>query len=183
MSALQHHHIILSCFDLVLSLSIHLAMATLIGQIQGDFCHRRSIKCRPDPSNSKSCQNCEDFDISCTYNRPLKRGRAAPRHTSPIDSEPLGDSTDKQQQERHYHHLDSRPTHLAPSNQCANATTTVTSAEKSRERSLLGGYSGDYSLSTKQEELPKPAWTAFAAASTSTIEYLIDVYLRVVYPM
>jgi hypothetical protein len=33
------------------------------------------------------------------------------------------------------------------------------------------------------KELPPAAWRAFAAASASTIEYLIDVYLQVVYPM
>lgn len=33
------------------------------------------------------------------------------------------------------------------------------------------------------EEWPETAWRAFAAASAGTIEYLVDVYFRVVYPM
>lgn len=32
-------------------------------------------------------------------------------------------------------------------------------------------------------EWPGAAWRAFAAASAGTIEYLVDVYLQVVYPM
>jgi hypothetical protein len=33
------------------------------------------------------------------------------------------------------------------------------------------------------EEEPSQAWKAFAAASVTSIEYLVDVYLQVVYPM
>lgn len=33
------------------------------------------------------------------------------------------------------------------------------------------------------QEQPEAAWKAFASASARTIEYLIDVYLQVVYPM
>jgi hypothetical protein len=40
-----------------------------------DFCHRRSIRCRPGQDDGNQCQNCSDFGLDCTFNRPLKRRR------------------------------------------------------------------------------------------------------------
>ncbi|PMD44836.1 hypothetical protein L207DRAFT_541235 [Hyaloscypha variabilis F] len=38
-----------------------------------DFCHRRSIRCRPTQDDGNRCQNCSDFGVECTFNRPMKR--------------------------------------------------------------------------------------------------------------
>jgi hypothetical protein len=38
-----------------------------------DFCHKRSIRCTPSQEDSTRCQNCLDFGVSCTYNRPAKK--------------------------------------------------------------------------------------------------------------
>jgi len=38
-----------------------------------DFCHKRSIRCRPTGEGDKRCQNCSDFGVDCTFNRPFKR--------------------------------------------------------------------------------------------------------------
>ena len=41
-----------------------------------DLCHRRSIRCRPSNENpQQQCQNCFDFGVLCTYNRPSRRRR------------------------------------------------------------------------------------------------------------
>jgi len=41
-----------------------------------DLCHRRSIRCRPSIENAQvQCQNCFDFGVPCTYNRPSRRRR------------------------------------------------------------------------------------------------------------
>jgi hypothetical protein len=41
-----------------------------------DLCHRRSIRCRPSNENAEhQCQNCFDFAVECTYNRPSRRRR------------------------------------------------------------------------------------------------------------
>jgi hypothetical protein len=41
-----------------------------------DLCHRRSIRCRPSIENAQvQCQNCFDFGVACTYNRPSRRRR------------------------------------------------------------------------------------------------------------
>lgn len=38
-----------------------------------DFCHKRSIRCKPSSEDASRCQNCLDFGVSCTYNRPAKK--------------------------------------------------------------------------------------------------------------
>ena len=38
-----------------------------------DFCHKRSIRCKPSQEDATRCQNCLDFSVSCTYNRPAKK--------------------------------------------------------------------------------------------------------------
>lgn len=46
-----------------------------------DFCHRRSIRCRPSDVN-KTCQNCKDFGHQCTYHREPRRRGVQPRAVS-----------------------------------------------------------------------------------------------------
>ncbi len=38
-----------------------------------DFCHKRSIRCKPSNEDTSHCQNCLDFGVSCTYDRPAKK--------------------------------------------------------------------------------------------------------------
>jgi len=38
-----------------------------------DFCHRRSIRCKPSSEDASRCQNCLDFAVPCTYHRPAKK--------------------------------------------------------------------------------------------------------------
>ncbi|KAH7346556.1 hypothetical protein BKA65DRAFT_279312 [Rhexocercosporidium sp. MPI-PUGE-AT-0058] len=38
-----------------------------------DFCNRRSIRCKGSEENVSRCQNCVDFDVPCTYDRPTKK--------------------------------------------------------------------------------------------------------------
>ncbi|PVH84161.1 hypothetical protein DL98DRAFT_512566 [Cadophora sp. DSE1049] len=38
-----------------------------------DFCNRRSIRCKGSEENDSRCQNCVDFDLACTYDRPAKK--------------------------------------------------------------------------------------------------------------
>jgi hypothetical protein len=60
-------------------------------------------------------------------------------------------------------------------------------ADQGSRSPLLGRSSKEYVRAKGRKGLgkdsPGTAWRAFAAASASTIEYLVDVYLRVVYPM
>lgn len=47
-----------------------------------DFCHRRSIRCRP-ANDGINCQNCVDFAHQCTYHRTPRRRGVQPRDTEP----------------------------------------------------------------------------------------------------
>jgi hypothetical protein len=40
-----------------------------------DFCHNRSIRCQPSKveGDASKCQNCIDFAVRCTYDRPAKK--------------------------------------------------------------------------------------------------------------
>lgn len=38
-----------------------------------DFCHFRSIRCKPSNTDSTSCQSCIEYDRKCTYDRPSKK--------------------------------------------------------------------------------------------------------------
>ena len=38
-----------------------------------DFCHKRSTRCKPSEDDPSRCQNCSDFAVNCTYNRPAKK--------------------------------------------------------------------------------------------------------------
>lgn len=119
----------------------------------GDFCHKRSIRCKPSPKPD-SCENCVDFGLPCTYNRPIKRGRGRQK---PPD-EPVGTNNSVDITTDHNAVL------LQPSGRSQSETTV--------ESSLLVG-----------SALPDASWKAFASVSHSLIIYLIDIYFQVVYPM
>lgn len=38
-----------------------------------DSCHERSKRCRPSQEDPRICQHCADFDVECTFVRPLKK--------------------------------------------------------------------------------------------------------------
>ncbi len=51
-----------------------------------DFCHRRSIRCKPSQEADR-CQNCTDFDVDCTFDRPAKkRGTKCHSHTQSVEN-------------------------------------------------------------------------------------------------
>ncbi|KAK4952717.1 hypothetical protein LTR10_009524 [Elasticomyces elasticus] len=48
-----------------------------------DFCHRRSIRCRPSERVPSQCQNCEDYNERCSIERPVKKRGVRPVVTPP----------------------------------------------------------------------------------------------------
>jgi hypothetical protein len=59
-------------------------------------------------------------------------------------------------------------------------------ASPSSERPSKGSAASRVQMAAREElgkEWSGSAWTAFAAASSGIIEYLVDVYFQVVYPM
>ena len=121
---------------------------------KGDFCHKRSIRCRVGQSSPDSCENCLDFGLACTYDRPTKRGRGRqnpPHDEAGIVSE-VGITAD--------HDTFSEPARQW--SQSENMIEVPISADSAT---------------------PDASWRAFASVSHSLIAELIDTYFQVVYPM
>jgi len=162
-----------------------------------DFCHKRSIKCHPHTADPHRCHNCYDFDVPCTYERPLKRGRATSRYTPPDPSRTSGAATTGIQHQRqhplqHQNHGSYQQLgagRLRSVRQVANgvpvAAEKVQSASPSLESTSRGSLSSRKQTATQEsnDDGPTIAWRAFATASAGTIECLVDVYLHVVYPI
>ena len=51
-----------------------------------DFCHKRSIKCSPSPEDAAKCQNCIDFGLTCSYDRPVKQRGVKHKAKNPSQS-------------------------------------------------------------------------------------------------
>ena len=64
-----------------------------------DFCHKRSIRCKPSQEDATRCQNCLDFGVACTYNRPAKK-RGIKSGNSKPPTQDGGSSIDGEQDAR-----------------------------------------------------------------------------------
>lgn len=124
-----------------------------------DFCHKRSIRCRPSGRTPLQCQNCLDFGLNCTYKRPTKRRgakaagktKASPPDTSEAPRLSFGDSE-------------------APRPSIGN----------SGEKQSKDGQNELLQIGNSSSSL---AWQARARSLGSTIEDLVEIYFEVVYPM
>lgn len=135
-----------------------------------DLCHRRSIRCRPSNEDPDRCQNCYDFDVVCTYDRPSKRKKHPQAPAAPTQpAQPSARS--------------SLPNTLASDNVPASAPSTSNSI---RNDSI--GKANDFTLvpalvtPRDNVELDLP-WKVFALSSEAIILDLFDVYMEVVYPL
>lgn len=147
----------------------------------GDFCNRRSIKCRRGDDQLGRCQNCADFNVACTFDRPAKRRgvKAGTRVTARESSSTPALS-------------ENVPTGriIAPGRASgSSASRSSTYPESGPQPSLTGdpwasfntgwstaeGYDDDGAL--------RNSWKAFAIASDRQIRNLVQVYFEIVYPM
>ena len=58
-----------------------------------DFCHARSIRCRPGEDGAASCKTCVEYQRECTYHRPSKKRGVKPssdRYADASSSTPFG---------------------------------------------------------------------------------------------
>lgn len=147
----------------------------------GDFCNRRSIKCTRGEDQLGRCQNCADFDVACTFDRPAKRrgvkagtrlnARESSVTTAMPESIPIPRVTLPDRASR------------------SSASRSSTYPESGHRPSLTGdpwssfnsgwstaeGYDDDGAL--------RNSWKAFAIASDRQIRNLVQVYFEIVYPM
>ncbi|KAJ5923372.1 hypothetical protein N7454_008617 [Penicillium verhagenii] len=151
-----------------------------------DFCNRRSIKCGSSEDPLGRCQNCLDFDVPCTFDRPAKRRgvkagtRVNPRDT-PIDGAqpivgqllPMGRGNPPERASgssasRSSYNADttSRPSLTFTGDPWSSFNTGWSTAE---------GYDDDGAL--------RNSWKAFAISCDQQIRNLVQVYFEIVYPI
>ncbi|KAK5113757.1 hypothetical protein LTR85_010774 [Meristemomyces frigidus] len=142
-----------------------------------DLCHRRSIRCRPSvESPQERCQNCFDFAVECTYNRPSRRRR------NPSLAQ-----------------TQATPTNILPPSQQGNRLISPASEDVKRQdsghtsnASKDGGGASDYTgayvtvregCADRPEDLLGVAWRSFALASLSTVDRYMEIYMDCVFPI
>lgn len=137
-----------------------------------DLCHRRSIRCRPSNEDNDRCQNCYDFDVACTYERPSKRKKHPQAPAAPAQSsQPSARS--------------SLPRNTLPSdNGLASAAASNPNSTRNDSLSKANDFPLAPALANPREptDLDLP-WRVFALSSESIILDLFDVYMEIVYPL
>lgn len=138
----------------------------------GDFCNRRSIKCNKNNGPLAPCQNCADFDVPCTYDRPARR-RGARRNASPAGGQSAqpGGPTPAPRDDDATRRLSGSATSTAYQSRPSNASWDG-----------LNG-TGAVVLAGPSEGASIAPWKAFATACQDTIRDLAQVYFEIVYPM
>lgn len=147
----------------------------------GDFCNRRSIKCSRSEDQLGRCQNCADFDVACTFDRPAKRrgvkagaranARGSPSTTTVSEGTPTGrviapDRASRSSVSRSSTYPESGHRQSLTGDPWSSFNTGWSTAE---------GYDDDGAL--------RNSWKAFAIASDRQIRNLVQVYFEIVYPM
>ncbi|KAL1966273.1 hypothetical protein VTN77DRAFT_4626 [Rasamsonia byssochlamydoides] len=125
-----------------------------------DFCNRRSIKCSKADDPLGRCQNCADFDVPCTFDRPIKRRgvkSSRARLNEAQDQRSPGVRSQSDSSQRYV-----------------------------RSGDPWGGLSTLWSATdnpSRDENALRRSWSAFAIATERTIRNLVQVYFEIVYPI
>ncbi|OJI88352.1 hypothetical protein ASPTUDRAFT_50281 [Aspergillus tubingensis CBS 134.48] len=134
-----------------------------------DLCHRRSIKCTKTRGPLEPCENCVDFGIPCTYERPLrKRGgrRGARQGEQEPACQPGGEVTATT--------ISPRPAHSEDDLQDGVTAQLSTPLDNNSWAITDPHYSSDS---------PLTPWKALAIACHSVVQELAHVYFEIVYPI
>ncbi|KAL4860860.1 hypothetical protein BDV12DRAFT_208697 [Aspergillus spectabilis] len=135
-----------------------------------DFCNRRSIKCNKNNGELAPCQNCVDFDVPCTYDRPARR-RGARKNASPgatqgiLPTQPLPQEDD--------------------AGRALSGSVASTVGQSRTSNASWDGLNGPHVpivVGPNDAAMLSP-WKAFAAACQGTIRNLAHVYFEIVYPI
>ncbi|KAF3397767.1 hypothetical protein F1880_006509 [Penicillium rolfsii] len=142
-----------------------------------DFCNRRSIKCSQSEDPLERCQNCVDFDVPCTFDRPTKRRgvkpgtrasgrdpqvvRAPVNHTVPTAAAPAGGGRAS-----------------GPSTFCSPYRASISGHPWS---TFDHGWSA--AEGNDDDGLLHNSWKAFAIACDRQIRNLLQVCIEIVYPI
>ncbi|KAF2153595.1 hypothetical protein K461DRAFT_286230 [Myriangium duriaei CBS 260.36] len=123
-----------------------------------NFCHKRRIKCERVPSDASRCKNCDDFDVACIFDRPIRRGNPSEAHRHSLDDDDTVTGTVET-----YRH-DQRP--------------SIGTDHQSIDVDLVNG------VQTRTHVEPlSTAWQAVAWSTIQGITRLLQVYHETVYPI
>ena len=134
-----------------------------------DYCHQRSIRCRPS-NNGADCQNCVAFDQPCTWDRPRKRRGAPSRSERPVPTPtPLesGEST-------------TSPAAVATTTARRSHTSSGDHPQQSRPRAQS---KQPPSCHNEGPDTIDIAWEAPQVAGHATVVDLVELYFEIVYPI
>lgn len=168
----------------------------------GDLCHRRSIRCRPSNEDDNRCQNCYDFDVSCTYERPSKRRKhpqapAAPREViagapskssaggpyqaGPLPSSHVPRASASSQPLGIAAAQGSIPDYIDTSAKVSPAHTRVDLVND--DQTLNFGDGVHITLQPDPSDALDLSWKAFALSTHSAILELFDIFVQIIYPL
>ncbi|OQD88899.1 hypothetical protein PENANT_c003G05492 [Penicillium antarcticum] len=142
-----------------------------------DFCNRRSIKCSQGEDPLGRCQNCTDFDVPCTFDRPVKRGGVkAGTRASDRDAQFVRASVD---------HDSATAATTATGGITPSSSTSRNSFIQSTSRDPWSAFNHSSSTAEgdKDDGALRNSWKAFAIACDRQINHLVQVYFEIVYPM
>ncbi|OGE53229.1 hypothetical protein PENARI_c008G10978 [Penicillium arizonense] len=140
-----------------------------------DFCNRRSIKCSRSDDPLGRCQNCADFDVPCTFDRPGKRGGVKPgTRASGRDAQFVRASVDH-----------SIPTVAAT---VSGGRASCSSPSSSSYRPSISDdpwstFNHGWSAEGDDDGPLRNSWKAFAIACDRQVRNLVQVYFEIVYPI
>ncbi len=135
-----------------------------------DFCHTRSSRCQQSSEDTSRCQKCLDFDLQCTYTRPVQKrglkpkrstGPSAITHPTPASLE-LVEYREPKAQEAQQHSGNPDHANFQPDNGVRSAIELDSPADGSSASSH---------------------WQAESLPDQETIAALVEIYFDIVYPM
>lgn len=129
-----------------------------------DFCHRRSIRCRPSTEESDKCQNCSDYGLTCAFNRPVKKRGLKPSASSP-SSQHRGTNQHDPQDEIETSSAGAMSSNLRNDSSHGEVSKDVVEADGLFTFSLQAHHRG------------------MVLKGRDVIDHLTNVYLEVVYPI
>ncbi|KAJ5809688.1 uncharacterized protein N7503_001906 [Penicillium pulvis] len=142
-----------------------------------DFCHRRSIKCSHSEDPLGRCQNCVDFDLRCTFDRPAKR---------------RGVKSGSRARGRDPRFVRASVNNAIPTaaETASSGRTLRSSNSRSPYRTSIPGDPGPtfnhgWSAAEGDEDdgVLHDSWKAFAIACDRQIRNSVQVYFEIVYPI
>ncbi|OJJ94860.1 hypothetical protein ASPACDRAFT_82332 [Aspergillus aculeatus ATCC 16872] len=142
-----------------------------------DFCNRRSIKCRQSEDPLGRCQNCVDFDVPCTFDRPSnRRGVKAGTRASGRDPQFVRTSVN---------HTNLTAAATASGRKASGSSTSRSPHRASISADPWSTFNHGWSAAEGDDDsgLLHNSWKAFAIACDRQIRNLVQIYSEIVYPI